>query len=66
MTKSEMIHSISQEMALDRMEDNIATMAEDVSQLKLDVVTIQNDIAELRQMIKERKERRKINETSAR
>lgn len=55
---------ILQNMAIDRMMDNIAYMAGDVSQLKLDVVTIQNDIAELRKMIKERKERRKQNGAS--
>lgn len=60
MNKSEIL----QNMAIDRMMDNIAYMAGDVSQLKLDVVTIQNDIAELRKMIKERKERRKQNGTS--
>lgn len=61
MNKSELL----QGMAIDRMMDNIATISGDVSQMKLDIVTIQNDIAELRQMIKERKERRK-NETSTR
>ena len=65
MKKSEMIYSIQQEMAIDRMMDNIATISGDVSQMKLDIITIQNDIAELRQMIKERKERRKINETQS-
>lgn len=61
MNKSEIL----QNMAIDRMMDNIVTISGDVQDMKLDIVTIQNDIAELRQMIRERKERRKINETSA-
>ena len=61
MNKSEIL----QNMAIDRMMDNIVTISGDVQDMKLDIVTIQNDILELRQMIKERKERRKINETSA-
>lgn len=54
MNKSEVLQS----MAIDRMMDNIVTIADDVQDMKLDIVTIQNDIAELRQMIKERKERK--------
>jgi len=55
MTKSELIHNAQQEMAIDLMRDNIATIAGDVSDMKLDIVTIQNDIMELRQMIKARR-----------
>lgn len=51
MIKSEILQS----MAIDRAMDSIAIIAEDVNDMKLDIVTIQNDIAELRQMIKERK-----------
>lgn len=51
MNKSELL----QGMAIDRMMDNINVIASDVNDMKLDIVTIQNDIAELRQMIKERK-----------
>lgn len=54
MNKSEVL----QNMAIDRMIDNINVIASDVTDMKLDIVTIQNDIAELRQMIKERKERK--------
>lgn len=54
MTKSEMIINAQQEMALEQMSDNIAIISGDVQDMKLDIVTIQNDIAELRQMIKER------------
>ncbi len=59
MNKSEVL----QNMAIDRMGEDIATIASDVSDMKLDIVTIQNDIAELRQMIKERKERRRNEST---
>lgn len=55
MTKLEMIQKATQERTLEIMNDSIYTMADDVSQLKLDVVTIRDDIAELRQMIRERK-----------
>lgn len=51
MNKSEVL----QNMALDRMGEDIAIIASDVQDMKLDIVTIQNDITELRQMIKERK-----------
>ena len=60
MNKSEVLQS----MAIDRMMDNIVTIADDVQDMKLDIVTIQNDIAELRQMIKERKERKNKSGTS--
>lgn len=52
MTKSEMIQRATQEMALEIMGDNIATMAEDVSQLNLDVVTIREELAELKEIVK--------------
>lgn len=52
MTKSELIQRATQEMALEIMGDNIATMAEDVSQLNLDVVTIREELAELKQLVK--------------
>lgn len=55
MTKLELIQKATAERTLELMNDSIYTMAEDVSQLKLDVVTIRDDIAELRQMIRERK-----------
>ena len=55
MKKSDLIHNAKQEMAIDLMMDNIATIAKDVSTMQLDIVTIQNDIAELRQMIKARR-----------
>ena len=35
MTKSEIIHNAQQEMAIDLMRDNIATIAGDVSDMKL-------------------------------
>ena len=54
MNKSEVLQNI----AIDRMIENINVIASDVTDMKLDIVTIQNDIAELRQMIKERKERK--------
>ena len=52
MKKSEMIYSIQQEMAIDRMMDNIATISGDVSQLNLDVITIREEIKELREIVK--------------
>lgn len=52
MTKSELIQKATQEMALEIMGDNIATMAEDVSQLNLDVVTIREELAELKEIVK--------------
>lgn len=55
MTKSEMIHNAHQEMALERMSDDIAIITGDVQDMKLDIITIQNDIAELRQMIRKNK-----------
>ena len=61
MTKLELIQKATAERTLELMNDSIYTMASDVSQLKLDVVTIRDDIAELRQMIRERKEERKNN-----
>ena len=54
MNKSEIL----QNMAIDRMIDNISVISNDVNDMKLDIITIQNDIAELRQMIKERKKRK--------
>lgn len=59
MNKSEILH----DMAINRAMDDIAIIANDVQDMKLDIVTIQNDIAELRQMIRERKERRKNEST---
>lgn len=52
MTKSELIKSVAQEMALEQMSDNIATIAGDVSQLNLDVVTIREELKELREIVK--------------
>lgn len=64
MRKSEFLRSIQQEMTLERMGEDIAIITGDVQDMKLDIVTIQNDIAELRQMIREQKERKRKNGTA--
>jgi len=61
MNKSEVL----QNMSIDRMIDNINVIASDVTDMKLDIVTIQNDIAELRQLIKERKNKSGASNTRA-
>lgn len=52
MTKSEMIYSIHQEMALERMGEDIAIIAKDVSDLQLDMLTVREEMAELKQLVK--------------
>lgn len=59
MTKSEMIINAQQEMALEQMSENIATIAGDVSQLNLDVVTIREELKELREIVKSWKKGKK-------
>ena len=59
MTKSEMIINAQQEMALEQMSENIATIAGDVSQLNLDVVTIREELKELREIVKNWKKGKK-------
>lgn len=48
MNKSEVL----QNMAIDRMGEDIAIIASDVSQLNLDVITIREEIKELREIVK--------------
>lgn len=55
MKKSEMIRMACQDMAMERMGEDLAIIAGDVSQLNLDVVTIREELAELRRMIKGKK-----------
>lgn len=52
MTKSELIYNAQQEMAIDLMRDNIAIIAKDVSDLQLDMLTIRDELAELKQLVK--------------
>ena len=52
MTKSEMIQNARQEMILEQMQDNIADIAKDVSDLNLDVLTIREELNELKQLVK--------------
>lgn len=52
MTKLEMIQKATQERTLEIMNDSIYAMASDVSQLNLDVITIREEIKELRDIIK--------------
>lgn len=59
MKKSEMLKSVAQEMALEQMSENIATIAGDVSQLNLDVITIREEIKELREIVKNWKKGKK-------
>lgn len=59
MTKSEMIINAQQEMALEQMSDNIATIAGDVSQLNLDVITIREELKELREIVRNWKKGKK-------
>lgn len=48
MNKSEVL----QNMAIDRMIDNIAIIAKDVSDLQLDMLTVREELAELKQLVK--------------
>lgn len=57
MNKSEILH----DMALNRMGEDIAIITGDVSQLKLDVVTIQNELSELKQLVRDWKEKKRKN-----
>lgn len=50
-----MIRMVCQDMAMERMGEDLAIIAGDVSQLNLDVVTIREELAELRRMIKGKK-----------
>lgn len=50
-----MIRMACQDMAMERMGEDLAIIAGDVSQLNLDVVTIREELAELRRMIKGKK-----------
>lgn len=52
MTKSELIHSALQEMALEQMSSSIAIIAKDVSDLQLDMLTVREEMAELKQLVK--------------
>ena len=52
MTKSEIIHNAQQEMVIDSMQDNIAIIAKDVSDLNLDMLTVLDELAELKQLVK--------------
>lgn len=52
MTKLELIQKATAERTLELMNDSIYTMASDVSQLNLDVITIREEIKELRDIIK--------------
>lgn len=61
MKKSEMLKSVAQEMALDRMGEDIATIAKDVSDLQLDMLTIREEMAELKQLVKNWKEKKRKN-----
>ena len=54
-----MIINAQQEMALEQMSENIATIAGDVSQLNLDVVTIREELKELREIVKNWKKGKK-------
>ena len=53
MKKSELLYNIAQDMALERMQDNINTMADDISQINLDIVTVREELAELKRIVKE-------------
>lgn len=57
MNKSEVL----QNMALDRMMDNIAIIAKDVSDLQLDMLTVREEMAELKQLVKDWKEKKRKN-----
>lgn len=52
MTKSELIQRATQEMALEIMGDNIATIAGDVSDMQLDILTIREELNELKDIVR--------------
>jgi hypothetical protein len=52
MKKSELIQNARQEMLLEQMQDNIITMAKDISDLNLDVLTVREGLNELKQLVK--------------
>lgn len=61
MKKSEMIRSIQQEMTLEQMGDDIAIIAKDVADLQLDMLTVREEMAELKQLVKDWKEKKRKN-----
>lgn len=55
MNKSEIL----QNMAIDRAMDNIAVISKDVSDLQLDMLTVREELAELKQLVKNWRKNRK-------
>ncbi len=57
--KTQLLYNIQQEMVMDKMQDNIAIIAKDVSDLNLDMLTVRDELAELKQLVRDWIEKRK-------
>lgn len=62
MDKTQLLYNIQQDMAMEQMRDNIATIAKDVSDLNLDMVTVRDELAELKKLVRDWVEKRKKSE----